>query len=138
MGSESYTYFDHDADIGIAGHGDSVEAAFESAAAAMFAIMVDLHALTPKIEITLAFDETDVEFALVTWLNMLIAEACEKEIVLGKFRITQQDGHWQGQAWGEPWRDDLERGVEVKGATLTMLAVKHDKEKWEARCVVDV
>ncbi|MDE2366260.1 MAG: archease, partial [Betaproteobacteria bacterium] len=32
----------------------------------------------------------------------------------------------------------LERGVEVKGATLTMLSVKQAGAIWEARCVVDV
>jgi SHS2 domain-containing protein len=32
----------------------------------------------------------------------------------------------------------MERGVEVKGATLTMLSVKQVEAGWEARCVVDV
>ncbi|MGZ5662035.1 MAG: archease, partial [Usitatibacter sp.] len=45
---------------------------------------------------------------------------------------------WLGEAWGEPWREGLERGTEVKGATLTMLSVKRAGGLWEARCVVDV
>jgi len=44
----------------------------------------------------------------------------------------------RGGASGEPWRPGLERGVEVKGATLTALVVKRDEKGWEARCVVDV
>jgi len=137
-GEKSYGYFDHDADIGIVGRGKTLEAAFISAAEAMFAIMADLNAIKPEIEIAVAFDEADNEFALVTWLNMLIAEARDKGLALGQFKITQQNGRWQGHAWGEPWRDDLERGVEVKGATLTMLSVHKADDDWEARCVVDV
>ena len=45
---------------------------------------------------------------------------------------------WRGGASGEPWRRDLERGTEVKGATLTMLEVKQERDGWRARCVVDV
>jgi protein archease len=44
----------------------------------------------------------------------------------------------RGSAEGEPWRAGLERGVEVKGATLTGLEVKQRDGIWEARCVVDV
>ena len=46
--------------------------------------------------------------------------------------------HWHGSAWGEPWRPDMERGTQVKGATLTALQVARHGEGWEARCVVDL
>ena len=138
MSSKSYTYFDHDADIGIAGHGKTIESAFESAAEAMFDIMSDIQAIKPEIEINIAFDEDDIEYALVTWLNILIAEARDHGLALGSFKISRQGTHWQGHAWGEPWRENLERGVEVKGATLTMLSVTESNDGWEARCIVDV
>jgi SHS2 domain-containing protein len=32
----------------------------------------------------------------------------------------------------------MERGTEVKGATLTMLSVRRADGGWEARCVIDV
>ena len=35
-------------------------------------------------------------------------------------------------------RAGMERGVDVKGATLTMLSVAPTDGGWEARCVVDV
>ena len=44
---------------------------------------------------------------------------------------------WRGGARASPGAG-LERGVEVKGATLTMLRVSEDVAGWEARCVVDV
>jgi SHS2 domain-containing protein len=32
----------------------------------------------------------------------------------------------------------MERGTQVKGATLTALSVRQQGEGWEARCVVDL
>jgi SHS2 domain-containing protein len=110
-GDTSYAYFDHDADIGIVGRGKTLEAAFAAAAEAMFAIVAEPAAVKPEIAITVEFDETNSEFALVTWLNRLIAEASDRGIALCQFKITQQAGHWQGEAWGKPWRADMERGI---------------------------
>ncbi|ARU31992.1 archease [Sulfuriferula sp. AH1] len=138
MAEHTYSYFDHDADIGIVGQGSTPEAAFVAAAEAMFAIMADLRCIEPRNEIVIAFDEDDLEFALVTWLNLLLAEARSHGLILGKFQLSRDGSHWRGRVWGEPWRETLERGVEVKGATLTMLSVRHMDNLWDARCIVDV
>lgn len=134
----SFDYFDHDADVGIIGRGPTLEAAFVAAAEAMFAIMVDITAVQPAVAVPVMFDEEDPELALVTWLNHLLAEARSAGLVFGWFQLQRRDGHWLGEARGEPWRPDLDRGVEVKGATLTMLSVRQVDGVWEARCVVDV
>jgi hypothetical protein len=80
---QRYAYFDHEADMGIVGHGITPEAAMESAAEATFALMAGLD------------------------------------------QLEHTGSRWRGSGWGEPWHRDLERGVEVKGATLTMLAGGH-------------
>ena len=133
-----YAYFEHDADIGVIGRGASVTQALESAAAATFAIMADPALLRETLEIEVSFDEDDIEFALVRWLNALIAAAREKSAVFRRFALARQGTQWRGRGWGERWREEIERGVEVKGATLTMLSVKPTDAGWEARCVVDV
>ena len=137
-GTGGHDYFEHDADIGVAGRGATVEESFESAAAATFAIMVDLTAVRPEQSVTLAFEEADVEIALVRWLNLLLGLSHERGLVFSRFWIERDGVNWRGGASGEPWRRDLERGVEVKGATLTMLQVREDRDGWIARCVVDV
>jgi SHS2 domain-containing protein len=131
-------YFEHDADIGVVGRGATLEEAFESAAAATFGVMVDLAAVRPEQSVTLDFEEADVEIALVRWLNLLLGLSHEHGLIFSRFWIERDGVRWRGGASGEPWRRDLERGVEVKGATLTMLQVKEEHDGWRARCVVDV
>ncbi len=131
-------YFDHDADIGIIGRGATVERAFEDAALAMFGIMTDIGVLRPEVTVQCDFTETDVELALVTWLNLLLAYARERHAVFSRFQLQRHGDLWHGEARGQPWNEKMERGVEVKGATLTMLSVKRVRDVWEARCVVDV
>ena len=131
-------YFEHDADIGVVGRGATVEEAFEAAAAATFSIMANLSAVRPERSVTLDFEEADLEIALVRWLNLLLGLSHEQGLVFSRFWIERDGVRWRGGASGEPWRRDLERGVEVKGATLTMLEVKQSPDGWRARCVVDV
>lgn len=131
-------YFDHDADVGIVGRGASMEAAFVAAARAAFALTCDLDAVEARERIEIEFEETDPEFALVVWLNLLLAHANERGLALARFELSRDGPRWRGAAWGEPWRDGIERRTQVKGATLTMLAVGRTDSGWEARCVVDV
>lgn len=134
----SADYFEHGADIGIIGRGASVEQAFAQAARAMFAVMTALEPVRALETVALEFEEPDVELALVRWLNLLLACARERSLALAHFDIEREGARWRGRAAGEPWHAGLERGVEVKGATLTMLSVGQRSGLWEARCVVDV
>ena len=133
-----YAYFDHDADIGIVGRGERAEDAFVAAARAVFALTTRLEDVRPLERLGVEFEEADVEYALVAWLNLLIGRAQERGLALGRFALARGGDRWKGEAWGEPWREGLERGIDVKGATLTMLSVKHGEGGWDARCVVDV
>ena len=138
MSTPDTSYFEHDADIGIIGRGATVEQAFEAAAQAVFAIVTDLDLVQPSTIITIEFEEDDLEFALVTWLNQLLGKAREQRLVFSRFHVQHNGDKWRTKALGEKWHAGLERGVEVKGATLTMLSVKQSGPMWEVRCVVDV
>ncbi len=134
----AHAYFEHGADIGVIGRGSTVEAAFEAAAAAMFAVMAPPRPLDAEVQFGVAFDEDDVELALVRWLNALLAAAREAGAVPCRFSLQREGSRWRGTATGGRWRPDDERGTEVKGATLTALSVRQAPAGWEARCVVDV
>ena len=135
---EPIAYFEHDADMGIVGRGESVEEAFENAAKAVFTMMTGPGKVELRVSAAIEFEEADMELALVTWLNRLLGEARSRSLVFGRFHLHRDGARWNGTAEGEPWRAGLERGVEVKGATLTCLAVTQREGVWEARCVVDV
>jgi len=138
-GATGFSYFEHDADMGIVGRGATLERAFESAAEAVFAVMAEPGSLRESLEVSLSFTEDDVELALVQWLNALIGAAREHGAAFRRFSLSRDGSRWNARAWGEPWREDMERGTEVKGATLTMLSVRRaDGGRWEARCVIDV
>ena len=134
----TYDYFDHDADIGIIGRGKSIEAAFISAAGAMFAIMGTVTCADASETVGITFEERDVELALVQWLNLLLAEASSRRLLFFGFSLKHEGAEWTGTAKGCHVSALESRGPEVKGATLTMLSVSHTAVEWEARCVVDV
>lgn len=137
-GLPRYDYFDHDADTGVIGRGETLAEAFVHAAEATFALMSDTDAVQPLERVDVEFTEADPELALVTWLNLLLAHASARGLALGRFELAQDGAHWRGSAGGEPWRDGLPRGTQVKGATLTALHVTPHGAGWEARCVVDL
>lgn len=130
-------YFDHDADIGIIGRGESIEICFQNAAHSMFSLMADLSAAHLIQIITFEFEEADLELALVTWLNLLLAKAQEHHLIFADFRLKHEGKKWKATVSGEKWRDNIERGIEVKGATSAMLSVVKTDHIWEARCIID-
>ena len=136
--ARTHALFEHDADFGVIGRGTTLEEAFIAAAEATFGLMIDIAAVRALETVPIEFEEADVELALVTWLNALLGHARDRRVVLGRFELRREGARWRGSASGEPWRADLERGTEVKGATLTMLSVRAVDGGWEARCIVDV
>ncbi len=130
--------FEHGADFGIYGRGPTLTAAFCAAAEEMFALITDLKSVKPTLTVFFDFEEEDVEMALVRWLNLLLFHAADQRAVFARFSLSREGDLWKGSASGEAWHAGLERGTDVKGATLTMLCVKEDRGGWDARCVVDV
>jgi SHS2 domain-containing protein len=59
-------------------------------------------------------------------------------MVFNDFHLQRNGQHWRARIKGEKWHTALERGVEVKGATFTMLSVRQVEGIWVAQCVVDV
>lgn len=120
----SDNYFDHDADIGIIGRGKTLDDCFIDAARVMFSLMGNLSQVQLKKTFHFTFEESDIEFAFVTWLNLLLTQSNANNFIFSKFNISHHENQWHGETSGEPWCKDMERGTDVKGATLTMLSVK--------------
>jgi SHS2 domain-containing protein len=136
----SFDYFEHEADIGIIGIGDTLNEAFEGGAQALFNILVDIDKVQPVEQVEITCSAFNIEELYVEWLNALLAEADINEMVFSKFivdRLTERELH--GYAIGEKL-DAVKHNVktEAKAATYSMLSVKKRGDKFFAECVVDV
>ena len=136
----TWEHFHHEADIGVRGCGDTMAEAFEQAALAMTAVIVDPDTLATPDMVELTVTAPDREILLTEWLNGLIYEMATRRMLFGRFEVSLVNGELHGKAWGEPI--DIGRHcptVEIKGATFTELAVRRRGDgSWLAQCVVDV
>ena len=136
----SFEYFEHKADIGVRGKGETLKEAFEQIALATFEIMIetkDLHSSIPKqIEIS----GNDYEELLMAWLSeLLYLKDVENQMYYNFEIIELTEQKLSALIYGEiinPEEHKLK--LEVKAATWTQLAVKKEKKFWIAQCVVDV
>jgi SHS2 domain-containing protein len=140
MTDAEWSHFPHVADIGVRGTGPTLEAAFEQAARALFAVVTDLAEIKPLSLVTVVCDAPNAPMLLVDWLNALIYQASMRDMLFSRFSVRIEADELLGEAWGE--RIDLARhhpAVEPKGATFTELRVGQLREGgWIAQCVVDV
>ena len=141
MTTKRWEHFPHGADVGVRGIGASLEEAFESAAEALIAVVVDPGNVTPLERVTIRCEAPDDALLLVDWLNALVYEMATRRMLFSRFDVHIGDGkRLEASAWGEtldPSRH--ETGVEVKGATYTSLRVEQQPDgTWLAQCIVDV
>jgi SHS2 domain-containing protein len=140
MMQTDWQHFDHGADIGIWGRGETLEDAFTQAALALTAVITDPAKVAPKTMIELDCEASDNELLFVDWLNALIYEMAKRRMLFSRFEVHIQGNRLHAHVWGESI--DIEKHqptVEVKGATYTALQVYQDGDgTWHARTVVDV
>lgn len=132
--------FAHDADIGVRGRGATLAAAFENAALALTAAIVDPAGVRAEQTVAIACEAPDAELLLVDWLNALVFEMATRRMLFGAFDVTVADGKLAAEVRGEivdPARHAP--AVEVKGATYTALSVSRGEDGvWTVQCVIDV
>ena len=136
----SWAHFEHRADMGVAGHGDSPAEAFEQAALALTAVICDPSTVRPAQAIPIQCEEADLELLFVDWLNALVYEMSVCHMLFSRFHVEIEGAVLRAEVWGEPIAPERHQpAVEIKGATYTALAVQQENDgHWVARCVVDV
>ena len=132
--------FAHQADMGIRGIGPTRERAFEQAALALTAVVVDPDLVEDGHRVDIRCQAPDDEVLLVDWLNEIVFEMSTRRMLFGRYEVRIEDHRLTGTAHGEPV--DVSRhqpAVEVKGASMTELRVERREDgSWIAQCVVDV
>lgn len=138
--AKAWEHLPHGADIGVRGHGATLAEAFANAAVALTAVITEPERVRPATPVSLHCEAPDAELLLVDWLNALIYEMATRGLLFSRFEVQIADGHLDATAWGEPVCPARHRpAVEVKGATLTGLAVRALADNaYTAECVVDV
>ena len=139
MQTPYWEHFEHQADVGIRGYGNSMAEAFTQAAYAMTAVVSELGLIQPQQMIIIECEEEDPELLLVDWLNALIYQMATRKMLFSRFLVEQDNHRLKARAWGEAV--DQQRhapSVEIKGATYTELSVREENGLWIAQCVVDV
>jgi SHS2 domain-containing protein len=134
-----WEHFAHEADIGVRGVGATREEAFEQAALAMMAVVVDPGTVRPTERVEFECEAADEELLLAEWLNRIVYEMSSRRMLFSRFSVHLEGLRLHGAAWGEPVdRERHQPAVEVKGATYTALRVAREGGKWLAQTVIDV
>ena len=139
MSDAYWEHFEHRADIGIRGFGNTLAEAFEQSAVAMTAVVTDVALVQATTTISISCSDDDKDALLYDWLNALIYEMATRKMLFCKFEVTIDHGKLEATVYGEAI--DIERHqpcVEIKGATYTELAVYKDNQQWVAQCIIDV
>ncbi len=138
--SAHWEHFEHQADIGVRGCGDTLEAAFEQAGLALVAVVVPLDRIAQSDRVAVHCEAPDCELLFVDWLNSILREMSLRRMVFSRFHVSIQGRRLTGELWGEAIDSQRhEPSVEVKAATYYALKVGKDpKGGWGAQCVVDV
>jgi len=139
MSNAYWEHFEHKADIGVRGFGNTLADAFEQTAVAMTAVVTDISLVQATTTISIACSDNDNDALLYDWLNALIYEMATRKMLFSRFEVTIDHGKLEAAVHGEDI--DIERHqpcVEIKGATYTELAVYQEELQWVAQCVIDV
>ena len=135
-----WQHFQHVADIGIRGIGETPAQAFVQAALAMTAVITEPQTVEARTCIDVACKSEDIEYLFVDWLNALIYEMATRKMLFSQFDVSISGDQLNARVCGEVVnREKHQPAVEIKGATLTELKVMQQADNsWLAQCIVDV
>jgi SHS2 domain-containing protein len=141
VGEPAFETFVHGADIGVRGRGATLADALANAALALTSVVADPARVAPREAVEIRCEAPDDELLLAVWLDAVVYEMATRSMLFSRFEVAvEAPGRLAARVLGEPV--DVARhepAVEVKGATLTELAVRRGADgRWLAQCVVDV
>lgn len=140
MSTGYWEHYEHQADIGVRGVAPTLGQAFEQAALALTAVIIDPAEVMASEQREVRCEAPDNELLLAEWLNQIVFLMATERLLFSRYRVRIDGHHLQATLWGEPLdRERHQPTVEIKGATYTTLAVRQlDDGHWLAQTVVDV
>jgi len=140
----SFSYLDHEADVGVVGMGDTVEEAFEQGALAVLDLMADVGGVREIAERKIECRAPELSMLFVELINELLAERDIADLLFARIsvaRIGRSDAGYRlrARAYGEPLDPQRhELRTEVKAATYSGLEFEEREGAYRVQCVVDV
>jgi len=140
MSTAHWEHFEHQADIGVRGVAPTLAQAFEQAALALTAVVVEPTQVRPAETRRVECQAPDDELLLAEWLNRIIYLMDTEQMLFSRFTVEIKLHALQATLYGEPIdRLRHQPAVEIKGATYTALQVTQQPDgDWLAQTVVDV
>ena len=86
--TDHWQHFEHGADIGVRGLGASKALAFEQAALALMAVIVEPGRVMPRDSVAITCEAADDELRLVAWLNALVYEMAVRHLLFARFSVA--------------------------------------------------
>ncbi|WP_455201826.1 archease [Kaarinaea lacus] len=140
MTTSRWEHFEHEADIGVRGYGDTLAEAFKQAALALSSVITGLEKIDTTTCLIVECKAPDYEVLLVDWLNELVYQMATRKMLFSTFEVEVSEFHLKAEICGEETSQEKHRpAVEIKGATFTELKVfQNQNNQWVAQCIVDV
>ena len=132
---------DHTADAGFEVEAAEIDVLFETAAAALFGMMVDLSRVQSEPDpVAVRAVGPDLPALLVAWLSELLSVAMSRDMVFCAFEVQSlEPGQVSGRAWGEALNVGRHAfRTEIKAVTHHSLALEQRGGRWHARVIVDL
>jgi SHS2 domain-containing protein len=126
---------EHTADLYIAAYGQSLEEAFENAAAAMFEGMTELDKIKPRVEDKVEVEGHDIQALLYNWLEALLVKFETENKLYSRFRIARIEATSTGlkltaQIKGELFNSERHLSkVGVKAVTYHKMEIIESRKK---------
>ena len=140
-----FEFLEHTADLYIAAYGQSLEEAFENAAAAIFEGMTELDKIKPQIEDKVEVEGHDTQALLYNWLEALLLKFETENKLYSRFKIARIETTSAGlkllaQIKGEPFdRDRHLSKVGVKAVTYNQMEIiENKKEGVTVKFILDI
>ncbi len=140
--SGRYELFEHMADVGIRGLGETPEEAFAQSVLALTAVVTTPERVEPRerVEIEIERDDGgDLALLFYAFLSEVIYQMASRQMLFSAAEVEIEDSRLRAILWGEPVdREKHQPAVEIKGPTLTELKVGRRDGDWFAQCILDI
>ena len=139
-----FRFLEHTADAYIEAYGETLEEAFENAAAAMTDVMTELENVEAKTEESFVVEAQDEPALLYSWLEELLLEFELKDKLYSRFEVscieeTSEGFRLRAKAWGEKYDPEMHpTKVGIKAATYHRMEILKEAKDVTVRFILDI